>query len=163
MLLYQKLKYHEPSTVASSNRIVWNPVEYQQILAIWSTQHTVSYNHKTKGSPSWDMEYHVQKCAVSPTGLGQARVLVQGPCQGPFYGGSYMDEGTSHIRIGLFPAVVSGDYLASPSCSIRWSLAHVQCQMIQGCTIVCYLLLFPIHVCAPEGYPSWSCVHPLSW
>ena len=28
-------------------------------------------------------------------------------CQGPFHGGSYMDEGTFHIRIGLFPIVCS--------------------------------------------------------
>ena len=33
-------------------------------------------------------------------------------CQGPSHGGSYMDEGTSHIRIGLPPCVVSGDCLA---------------------------------------------------
>ena len=43
--------------------------------------------------------------------------------------GSYMDEGTSHIRIGLFPAVVSGDYLASPSCSMLHSLIARACPM----------------------------------
>ena len=33
-------------------------------------------------------------------------------CQGPSHGGSYMDEGTFHIRIGLLLIVVSGDCLA---------------------------------------------------
>ena len=37
-------------------------------------------------------------------------------CQGPSHGGSYMDEGTFHIRIGLPPRIVSGDCLASASC-----------------------------------------------
>ena len=37
-------------------------------------------------------------------------------CQGPSYGGSYMDEGTSHIRIGLLLIVVSGNHLATVSC-----------------------------------------------
>ena len=35
-------------------------------------------------------------------------------CQGPSHGGSYMDEGMSYIKIGLFPVVVPGDYLALP-------------------------------------------------
>ena len=39
----------------------------------------------------------------------------QAECQGPSHGGSYMDEGTCHIRIGLPPRIVSGDYLASSS------------------------------------------------
>ena len=34
-------------------------------------------------------------------------------CQDPSHGGSYMDKGTLHIRIGLLPRIVSGDYLAS--------------------------------------------------
>ena len=33
-------------------------------------------------------------------------------CQDPSHGGSYMDEGTFHIGIGLFPVVVPGDCLA---------------------------------------------------
>ena len=33
------------------------------------------------------------------------------PCQGPSHGGSYMDKGAFHIRIGLPPLIVSGDYL----------------------------------------------------
>ena len=37
-------------------------------------------------------------------------------CKGPSHGGSYMDEGTFCIRIGLPPHVVSGDRLASASC-----------------------------------------------
>ena len=36
-------------------------------------------------------------------------------CQGPSHGGSYMDEGTSHIRIRLPPCFVSGDYCHDPS------------------------------------------------
>ena len=39
-------------------------------------------------------------------------------CQGPSHGGFYMDEGTSHIRIGLSPRVGSGDCLASVSHSM---------------------------------------------
>ena len=38
--------------------------------------------------------------------------LIHTLCQGLSHGGSYMDKGTFHIRIGLFPVVVSGDYLA---------------------------------------------------
>ena len=36
-------------------------------------------------------------------------------CQGPSHGGSYMDEGTLHIRTGLPPHIVSGDCLVSLS------------------------------------------------
>ena len=38
-------------------------------------------------------------------------------CHDPSHGGSYMDEGTFRIRIGLLPYVVPGDYLASSSMS----------------------------------------------
>ena len=37
-------------------------------------------------------------------------------CQGPSHGGSYMAEGTSHIRIELPPHIALGDHLASVSC-----------------------------------------------
>ena len=37
-------------------------------------------------------------------------------CRGPSHGGSYMDEGTSHIRIRLLPRFVSGDRLVFASC-----------------------------------------------
>ena len=40
-----------------------------------------------------------------------------------------MDKGMSHIRIGLFPAIVSGDYLASPSCSMLHLLIARACPM----------------------------------
>ena len=46
-------------------------------------------------------------------------------CQGPSHGGSYMDKGTSHIKIRLLPVVVSGDCLASVSCFLlRLLFAH---------------------------------------
>ena len=84
-------------------------------------------------------------------------------CQGSSHGGSYMDKGMSYIRIGLFPVVVPGDYLALPPtlCLPHWSLTHVWCQMIQGC-ISMLPPFFPFHVCAPEGYVSWSLVCPLA-
>ena len=43
-------------------------------------------------------------------------IFVPPLCQGPSHGGSYMDEGTSHIRIRLPPHIVSGDCLAFVSC-----------------------------------------------
>ena len=52
MLLYQSLKYHEPSTVAISNSIVSNPMEHQQT---WGK--AVHRKHVTY-SPSWGMSYH---------------------------------------------------------------------------------------------------------
>ena len=57
-------------------------------------------------------------------------------CQGPSHGGSYIDEGTSHIRIGLSLLLFQGTILLllPAPCSICWSFAHVWCQMIQGCT-----------------------------
>ena len=55
MLLYQQLKYHEPSTVTSSNRIIRNPAEHQQMQAI-----SLSSNRK-RSSPSWDMRYHASR------------------------------------------------------------------------------------------------------
>ena len=70
-------------------------------------------------------------------------------CQGPSHGGSYMDEGTSHIRIRLLPVIVPGDCLASLSYSmLHCLLVHVQCPMIQGCTSTSPPSLL-IHVCAP--------------
>ena len=52
------------------------------------------------------------------------------------------------------PVIVPGDYLASLSYSmLHCLLTHVQCLMIWGCTSTS-LPLFPIHVCAPEGYTS---------
>ena len=50
-----------------------------------------------------------------PLPEGMALIFESTACQGPSHGGSYMDEGTSHIRIGLPPHVVSGDCLASHS------------------------------------------------
>ena len=73
-------------------------------------------------------------------------------------------RGYVHIRIGLLPVVVSGDYLASvlTLCLLCWLLVHVRCQMIQGCTSTSSpLSLFC--VCTPEGYASWSPAHPLAW
>ena len=57
-------------------------------------------------------------------------------CQGPSHGGSYMDEGTSRIRIGLLPYVVSGaiSLLSPPLCLLCCSRAHIRCSMIRGCT-----------------------------
>ena len=58
--------------------------------------------------------------------------LLYESCQGPSHGGSYVDEGTFHIRIGLPPRIVSGDYLASPSHSmlpLLFAHAHVRCPM----------------------------------
>ena len=40
-------------------------------------------------------------------------------CQGPSHGGSYMDKGTFHIRIGLPPHIVSGTISLLPSLFAR--------------------------------------------
>ena len=45
-------------------------------------------------------------------------------CQGPSHGGSYMDEGTSYIRIGLLLHVVTGDCLASYSMPLSRTLLN---------------------------------------
>ena len=45
-------------------------------------------------------------------------------CQGPSHGGSYMDEGTLYIRIGLLSAVVSGDSLALLSLLYAFLVDH---------------------------------------
>ena len=89
--------------------------------------------------------------------------LKGGQCQGPSHGGTYVDEGTSDIRIKLLPIVVPGDCLVSPPilCLPHWSLTYVQCQMIQGCTSM-LPPLFPFCVRAPGGYVSWSLIHPLA-
>ena len=45
----------------------------------------------------------------------------QSPCQAPSHGGSYMDKGTSYIRIGLLPCIVTEDCLASAPYSMPLS------------------------------------------
>ena len=47
-------------------------------------------------------------------------------CQGLSHGGSYMDKGTSYIRIGLLPRIVTGDCLASVSYSVPPSFVHLR-------------------------------------
>ena len=49
-------------------------------------------------------------------------LLSFGGCQGPSHGGSYMDEGMSHIRIRLLHHIALRDCLASVSCSMLHSL-----------------------------------------
>ena len=46
-----------------------------------------------------------------------------------------MDEGTSRIRIGLPPCIVSGDYLASSSHSMLPSLFACACSMSDVCDL----------------------------
>ena len=69
-------------------------------------------------------------------------------CQGPSHGGSYMDEGMSHIRIRLPPRVVSEDHLAS---AVLLGLLIVHMRMIQWSGW--YRVVLVRHVClwAPEG------------
>ena len=52
MLLYQSLKYHEPSTVATSNSVVSNPMEHQQTWGNAVHRKRVTY------SPSWGTSYY---------------------------------------------------------------------------------------------------------
>ena len=52
MLSYQLLKYREPSTVATSNSIVWNPMEHQQTWGNIVCGKCMTY------SPSWGTSYH---------------------------------------------------------------------------------------------------------
>ena len=54
--------------------------------------------------------------------MGVSQLLSKTQNQGPSHGGSYMDEGTFCIRIGLPPHIVSGDCLASALCFLDCSL-----------------------------------------
>ena len=96
-------------------------------------------------------------------------------CQGPSHGGSYMNKGTFCIRIRLLLIVVSGDFLTSfpTPCLPYWSLVHVRCQMIQGCTstspplfpFLCmrpwglYLLVILTSTCMVACTPWWTICH----
>ena len=71
-------------------------------------------------------------------------------CQGPSHGGSYMDEGTLHIRIGLPPRIVSGDYLAS-SFVVCARMFDVWCLWSWGCISTSYLSC------------DYVCGRPLTW
>ena len=86
-------------------------------------------------------------------------------CQGPSHGGSYMDEGTSHIRIGLPPHIVSGDCLASSSHSMLPSLFARACSMfnVHDLGVVLVRLTCLVIVCMGTRlhgilYPMTGCV-----
>ena len=76
-----------------------------------------------------------------------------------------MDEGTSHIRIGLVPRIVSGDCLASSSHSMLPSLFARACSMSDvhdlGVVLVC--LTYLVIMCMGARlhgilYPMTGCV-----
>ena len=79
-----------------------------------------------------------------------------------------MDEGMSHIRIGLPPRVVSGDCLASSLYGLvdrylRFLRAHVRCPMSGdlGVVLVCFIHLLIMRVGARSHgtlYPMTGCV-----
>ena len=58
-----------------------------------------------------------------------------------------MDEGTSHIRIGLPPRIVSGDCLASPSYSMFPSLFAHACPMSDDTGLYQYVASFALDLC----------------
>ena len=110
------------------------------------------------------MTYHRYSrrcCSVVPT-MSQ---LSLHPCQGPSHGGSYMDKGTFHIRIGLPPHIVSGDYPASSSPSMLPLLLARACPMSDvrdlGVVLICltYLVIMCVGTCL-HGilYPMTGCV-----
>ena len=53
---------------------------------------------------------------TTPTAHAEGSAFIEGAVyQGPSHGGSYMDEGMSHIRIRLPPRIVSWDCPVFPS------------------------------------------------
>ena len=76
---------------------------------------------------TFELLSHDVSCDMLGTGVSKASYLFafychsinpnnNSTCQGPSHGGSYMDKGMSHIRIGLPPHIVSRDRLAFVSC-----------------------------------------------
>ena len=97
-------------------------------------------------------------CQAVSSGEAGCSCLPDGPsstpplCHGPSHGGSYMDEGTSHIRIGLSPHVVSGDCLVSRSHSMLSSLFACACPMSNDARVVLVCrFLYSWLVYAPLG------------
>ena len=76
-----------------------------------------------------------------------------------------MDEGTSRIRIGLPPCIVSGDYLASSSHSMLPSLFGCACSMsdVRDLGVVLVRLTYLVIMCVGARlhgilYPMTGCV-----
>ena len=76
-----------------------------------------------------------------------------------------MDEGTFHIRIGLPPRIVSGDYLASSSPSMLPLLFVRACSMSDVCDlgVVLVRLTYLVIMCMGARlhgilYPMTGCV-----
>ena len=131
--------------------------------SVLPNQHTWTQTAEQMGAKRWK---RTRPTNTLPTALATKQIGQLNRkqlCQGPSHGGSYMDEGTCHIRIELPPCIVSGDYLASSS-MLPSLFAHT-CSMSNVCDlgVVLVCLTYLVTMCVGARlhgilYPMMGCV-----